>query len=229
VAAVLFDEFHERSLHADLGLALCREAQESLGLPLRLLVMSATIDASAVASRLGDAPVIEAQGRTYPVTVHYLGRALPILPEQRTLSGRELAPVVQHIRRVLEQTAGDVLVFLPGSPEIHRLREQMEDLRNQAIDIHALYRPTQSPQTDPGHQHCRDLAHHRWCVRGDRLWSRAPLAVRSGYGHGAPDDGAHLAGLGHTARRPRRSHGARQCVAVVGRGCASQPCAADAA
>jgi len=139
VAAVLFDEFHERSLHADLGLALCREAQESLGLPLRLLVMSATIDAAAVASRLGDAPVIEAQGRTFPVSMHYLGRALPALPEQRTLSGRELAPVAQQIRRVLEQTEGDALVFLPGSPEIHRLREQFDDLRNQAIDIHALY------------------------------------------------------------------------------------------
>jgi len=139
VAAVLFDEFHERSLHADLGLALCREAQESLGLSLRLLVMSATIDAAAVASRLGDAPVIEAQGRTFAVSLHYLGRALPALPEQRTLSGRELAPVAQHIRRVLEQTQGDVLVFLPGSPEIHRLREQIEDLRQQAIDIHALY------------------------------------------------------------------------------------------
>jgi ATP-dependent helicase HrpB len=139
VAAVLFDEFHERSLHADLGLALCREAQDSLGLPLRLLVMSATIDAATVASRLGDAPVIEAQGRTYPVTVHYLGRALPALPEQRVLSGRELAPVAQHIRRVLEQTQGDVLVFLPGSPEIHRLREQVDDLRSEGIDIHALY------------------------------------------------------------------------------------------
>jgi ATP-dependent helicase HrpB len=139
VAAVLFDEFHERSLHADLGLALCREAQESLGLPLRLLVMSATIDAAAVASRLGDAPVIEAQGRTFPVTVHYLGRALPALPEQRTLSARELAPIAQQIRRVLDATEGDALVFLPGSPEIHRLREQLDDLRQQAIDIHALY------------------------------------------------------------------------------------------
>ena len=146
VAAVLFDEFHERSLHADLGLALCREAQESLGLPLRLLVMSATIDAAAVASRLGDAPVIEAQGRTFPVTVHYLGRALPALPEQRTLSARELAPIAQQIRRVLEQTEGDALVFLPGSPEIHRLREQLDALREQldalreqAFDIHALY------------------------------------------------------------------------------------------
>jgi len=59
-------------------------------------------------------------------------------PEQRTLSGRELAPMAQQVRRVLEQTQGDVLVFLPGSPEIHRLREQLEDLRTDAIDIVAL-------------------------------------------------------------------------------------------
>src|SRR6185369_10611070 len=84
-------------------------------------------------------PVIEAQGRAYPVDVHYLGRGLPVLPEQRTLSGRELAPMAQQVRRVLEQTQGDVLVFLPGSPEIHRLREQLEDLRTDAIDIVALY------------------------------------------------------------------------------------------
>jgi ATP-dependent helicase HrpB len=81
VAAVLFDEFHERSLNADLGLALCAEARESLGLPLKLLVMSATIDGAAVAARLGDAPVIEAPGRMFPVEVRYLGRGLPVLPE----------------------------------------------------------------------------------------------------------------------------------------------------
>jgi len=139
VVAVLFDEFHERSLHADLGLALCREAQESLGLPLRLLVMSATIDAAAVAARLGDAPVIEAAGRMFPVEVHYLGRALPALPEHRTLSQRDLAPMSQQLRRILEQTEGDVLAFLPGSPEIHRLRESLQDLQAQGIDLHALY------------------------------------------------------------------------------------------
>ncbi|HXS30755.1 MAG TPA: helicase-related protein, partial [Steroidobacteraceae bacterium] len=139
VAAVLFDEFHERSLHADLGLALCREAQESLGLPLRLLVMSATIDAAAVAVRLGDAPVIEAEGRMFPVEVHYLGRSLPALPGQRTLSPRELAPLAQHLRRILEQTEGDVLVFLPGSPEIHRLRESLQDMHAGGVDVHALY------------------------------------------------------------------------------------------
>jgi ATP-dependent helicase HrpB len=139
VAAVLFDEFHERSLHADLGLALCREAQDSLGLPLKLLVMSATLDASAVAARLGDAPVIEAQGRVFPVEVHYLGRGLPQLPEFRTLGARELAPLAQQVRSVLEQTQGDVLLFLPGSPEIHRLREALHDLSSDGVELCALY------------------------------------------------------------------------------------------
>jgi ATP-dependent helicase HrpB len=139
VAAVLFDEFHERSLHADLGLALCREAQDSLGLPLKLLVMSATLDAAAVAARLGDAPVIEAEGRVFPVDVHYLGRGLPQLPEQRTLGARELAPLTQQVRRVLEQTQGDALVFLPGSPEIHRLRESLHDLSSSGFELCSLY------------------------------------------------------------------------------------------
>jgi ATP-dependent helicase HrpB len=139
VAAVLFDEFHERSLHADLGLALCREAQDSLGLPLRLLVMSATLDAATVALRLGDAPVIEAQGRVYPVSMHYLGRGLPPLPEQRTFGAREIAPLAQQVRRVLEETDGDALVFLPGSPEIHRLRESLHDLASRGFELCALY------------------------------------------------------------------------------------------
>jgi ATP-dependent helicase HrpB len=137
IAAVLFDEFHERSLHADLGLVLCREAQESLGLPLKLVVMSATIDGAAVAARLGDAPVIEAKGRMFPVEVHYLGRGLPVLPEQRTLSPRAIDALAAQARRVLDETAGDVLVFLPGSSEIHRLRAQLEG--GPGLDVHALY------------------------------------------------------------------------------------------
>jgi ATP-dependent helicase HrpB len=139
VAAVIFDEFHERSLNADLGLALCREAQESLGLPLKLLVMSATIDGAAVAARLGDAPVVEAQGRMFPVTVHYLGNGLPPLPEQRTLSPRDIERLAAQLGRVLDDTEGDVLVFLPGSPEIHRLRGQVEGRGYIGLDVHALY------------------------------------------------------------------------------------------
>ena len=74
VAAVLFDEFHERSLDADLGLALARDAQQGLREDLQLLVMSATLDGARVAALLGDAPVIESEGRAFPVETRYLGR-----------------------------------------------------------------------------------------------------------------------------------------------------------
>jgi ATP-dependent helicase HrpB len=139
VAAVIFDEFHERSLHADLGLVLCREAQESLDLPLKLVVMSATLDAAVVAKCLGDAPVVEARSRCFPVEVHYLGRGLPPLPERRTLSPRELEPIAAQVRQVLDATDGDALVFLPGAPEIHRLRAQLEQGGVRDAVIHALH------------------------------------------------------------------------------------------
>src|SRR3954462_11694201 len=74
IAAVLFDEFHERSLDADLGLALARDAQQGLREDLRILVMSATLDGARVASLLGDAPVVESEGRAYPVETRYVGR-----------------------------------------------------------------------------------------------------------------------------------------------------------
>src|SRR5690349_706774 len=82
IAAVLFDEFHERSLDADLGLALARDAQQGLREDLKLLVMSATIDGARVAALLGGAPVIESLGRSFPVETHYVGRdARPIEPQ----------------------------------------------------------------------------------------------------------------------------------------------------
>jgi ATP-dependent helicase HrpB len=139
VAAVIFDEFHERSLHADLGLVLCREAQLSLDLPLRILVMSATIDGAAVAARLGDAPVIEAHGRMFPVELHYLGKGLPPLPEQRSFGPRDIDRLAAQLRQVLDATAGDVLMFLPGAPEIHRLRTLVEDARIAGLVVHALF------------------------------------------------------------------------------------------
>lgn len=139
VAVVIFDEFHERSLHADLGLVLCREAQQSLDLPLKLLVMSATIDGAAVAARLGDAPVIEARGRTWPVDVHYLGKGLPQLPGQRTLAPWDIDRLAVQVRQVLDGTDGDALVFLPGASEIHRLRSQLEMARIPGLVVHALH------------------------------------------------------------------------------------------
>src|SRR4051812_3889698 len=111
VAAVLFDEFHERSLDADLGLALARDAQQGLREDLKLLVMSATIDGARVAKLLGDAPVIVSEGRAFPVETRYLGR------DTREPIERQ---VVDAVVRALRAETGSVLAFLPGAAEIRR-------------------------------------------------------------------------------------------------------------
>jgi ATP-dependent helicase HrpB len=131
VAAVLFDEFHERSLDADLGLALARDAQQGLRDDLRILVMSATLDGVRVAKLLGDAPVVESQGRSFPVETRYLGR------DARTPIQQQVADAAL---RALRAETGSLLVFLPGAGEIRRtetlLRERVTD---PAADIVALY------------------------------------------------------------------------------------------
>lgn len=113
--AVLFDEFHERSLQADLGLALCLEVQQALREDLRLLVMSATLDAEPVARLLGDAPLITSAGRAYPVEVRYR-------PPGRLPLEQHLAETVQ---RALQEETGSVLVFLPGGREIRRMARML--------------------------------------------------------------------------------------------------------
>lgn len=136
VGAVLFDEFHERSLDADLGLALARETQGILREDLRLLVMSATLDIAGV-SRLLAAPdgtpatVIEAEGRMFPVQTRYLGRN----PVER-LEDAAARAVVQ----ALNEETGSVLVFLPGQGEIHRTAQKLaERLCDPAVDVVTLY------------------------------------------------------------------------------------------
>jgi ATP-dependent helicase HrpB len=116
VAAVIFDEFHERSLQADLGVALALDARAHLTPELRLLVMSATLDGAAVARLLDDAPLISAHGRIFPVETRYAGKGLPALPDAP--SGRVIA---QLVSRALHEEHGDVLVFLPGAREIRQL------------------------------------------------------------------------------------------------------------
>jgi ATP-dependent helicase HrpB len=124
VALVIFDEFHERSLQADLGLALTLDARANLNPQLRLLVMSATLDGAAVARLIGDAPLISAPGRVFPVTTRYLEAGLPLLPEAAGARPGETPErrVVQLIGRALREEGGDVLVFLPGAREIRRVQ-----------------------------------------------------------------------------------------------------------
>ena len=123
VGAVLFDEFHERSLAADLGLALTLDAQTNLSPALRVLVMSATLDGTRIAELLGDAPLVSATGRAFPVEVLYVGSTLPMLPSSRESPERT---VLSAIRRALAETEGDLLVFLPGAGEIRRVQGMLE-------------------------------------------------------------------------------------------------------
>jgi ATP-dependent helicase HrpB len=127
VAGLIFDEFHERSLQADLGLALSLDARTQLSPDLRILVMSATLDGAAVARLLGDAPVVSAPGRVFPVTTHYAGRGAAALPAPGTRGADSSEHIVARLtRRALREHTGDVLVFLPGAREIRRVRELLE-------------------------------------------------------------------------------------------------------
>ena len=130
VAAVLFDEYHERSLQADLGLALALDARESVAPELRILVMSATLEGAAVSRLLGDAPVIATHGRSFPVVTRYAGKGLPPLPQTQAARGMQESPetlTARIVRRALQEEQGDVLVFLPGAREIHRVRALLEE------------------------------------------------------------------------------------------------------
>lgn len=131
VGAVLFDEFHERSLDADMGLAFARDSQGLLRDDLRILVMSATLDGAAVARLLDDAPVIESQGRAFPVDTRYLGRDPAKRLEEQ---------VARAVEKALAEETGSVLVFLPGQGEILRTRDLIaERMRRPDVDLAPLY------------------------------------------------------------------------------------------
>jgi ATP-dependent helicase HrpB len=131
VAAVLFDEFHERSLDADLGLALARDAQQGLREDLKILVMSATLDGARVAALLGGAPVVESHGRSFAVETRYLGRDVRARIENQ---------VADAVDRALRAESGSALVFLPGAGEIRRTETLLKErVRDPGTDIVSLY------------------------------------------------------------------------------------------
>jgi len=147
VGAVLFDEFHERNLQADLGLALALQAREIFrtdrgdpGSPseevvsglrpeLRVLVMSATLDTGPIAELL-DAPLIESEGRSYPVEAHY---------RDRPVKDRIEPAVASKVQEALGETEGDVLVFLPGAGEIRRTKSRLEEAVPDDVDLYPLF------------------------------------------------------------------------------------------
>ena len=131
VAAVLFDEFHERSLDADLGLALARDSQMGLREDLRILVMSATLDGARVAKLLGDVPVVASEGRAFPVETRYLGRKADA-PLERQMA--------DAIAMALRADPGSVLAFLPGAAEIRRTQNFLgERVHDATIEIVPLF------------------------------------------------------------------------------------------
>jgi ATP-dependent helicase HrpB len=130
VAAVLFDEFHERSLDGDLGLALALDAQAGLREDLRLLVMSATLDHARVAKLMGDAPIIACAGRSFPVETRYRPRAAATRVEDA---------MAEAVRAALRGEEGSLLAFLPGAAEIERTAEQLRRDLSDTVDVVPLY------------------------------------------------------------------------------------------
>lgn len=128
VGLVIFDEFHERSIHADVAMAFCRETQKTLRPDLKILVMSATLDMPQL-SELLEAPVVESQGKRYPVKIHYTGQSdMDLLPE---LTAR-------IVKKAVRENEGDLLVFLPGQGEILQCQSILKrELKG--FSIHALY------------------------------------------------------------------------------------------
>jgi len=140
IGLVIFDEFHERSIHADLGLALCLETQTVLREELRILIMSATLDGQEAAAILGNAPVVKSEGRSFPVETRYL-------PESRlSMRGNDLtgpsfiSVVANTIIRAIRDEEGSILVFLPGGSEIRRVESKLKEGNLPSnIDIVPLY------------------------------------------------------------------------------------------
>lgn len=136
---VVFDEFHERSIHADTGLALTLQARSLLRPELRVLVMSATLDAAPVAALLDGAPVIRSEGRAYPVETYHVDA--PVRHHDVE------AAVARTVRRALTEQDGDVLVFLPGAAEIRRVHELLYDLPPD-VHVHRLHGSLRQDEQD---------------------------------------------------------------------------------
>jgi ATP-dependent helicase HrpB len=132
VGLLIFDEFHERNLNSDLGLALALQSQTLVREDLRILAMSATLDGAAVAALFGGAPVLTSEGRSYPVDVRYVGRR----PEVKMESA-----VISAIRDTIGRDDGDVLVFLPGAGEIRRVAELLNDGTAARLPAHVRVTP----------------------------------------------------------------------------------------
>ena len=224
IAAVLFDEFHERSLDADLGLALARDAQQGLREDLKILVMSATLDGARVAALLGDAPVVESQGRAFPVETRYLGRD-PRAPHRAP--GRRCGRARAARRHRL--AAGVPAGRRRKSAAPRRCSRSASSEPN--VDIVALLRRARCARAGPRHLAVAagppqggagdvdrgNLAHHRGRARRHRQRPGARAALRAGCRPDAARNRARVARRRRPAPRPRRPHRAGRLLPAVGR------------
>src|SRR5204863_204408 len=205
VAAVIFDEFHERSLQADLGVALALDAREHLTPELRLLVMSATLDGAAVARLLDDAPLVTAHGRIFPVQTRYAGKGLPALPEAPSGRRPQESPerlIAQLVSRALHEERGDVLVFLPGAGEIRRVQSRLSAAQlGSGVQVLPLFGELAS-------WGARDAAALRWLdpPPAAQLGSARDLLERLGALDSAAGITAHGRELTRVAAHPRLAH-----------------------
>ncbi len=223
IAAVLFDEFHERSLDADLGLALARDVQLGLRDDLKLLAMSATLDGARVAKLLGDAPVVESEGRAFA------GRdalSRPRHPRAHRASGRRCGGAGATRRAGL---GAGVPAGAGGNPP-HRNAAEGADRRSRDRRGDALRR---ARRADPGsrdfaraqrqaqggacHVHRRNLAHHPGRAHRRRWRACARAALRARCRRHPAGDRARVARRSRSAPRPRRPHRARRLLPAVGR------------
>ena len=223
VAAVLFDEFHERSLDADLGLALARDVQQGLREDLKILVMSATLDGARVAALLGDAPVVESEGRAFPVETRYLGR------DHARRIERQVADAVQRALRADHGLAAGVPAGRRRNPP-HRDAAEGARRRRQRRYRRALRRARcaragprhfagagRAAQGGAGDLDRGNLAHHRGRARGDRQRAVARAALRARRRPDAAGNRARVARRRRPAPRPRRAHRAGRLLPAVGR------------
>ena len=130
VDCVIFDEFHERSLDADFGLALTLDVRTALRPDLKLIVMSATLDGAKIAAALGDAPLIESKGKAFPVEMRYV---------DRNANERIEDAMAAAIRRAVSEEQGSILAFLPGVGEIGRVKRLLEGRLPAAVSLHELH------------------------------------------------------------------------------------------
>nr|MCU0704554.1 DEAD/DEAH box helicase [Fimbriiglobus sp.] len=139
ISCVVFDEFHERGIDADLALAMVRLVRQTVRPDLQVVVMSATLDAGPIAEYLGNAPIVTSEGRSFPVEIRYRPRPADVWAPEAVASA---------VRDVLHDTTGDVLAFLPGVGEIRRAANLLADLENQGIEVLMLHGDLPPEQQD---------------------------------------------------------------------------------